>query len=156
MVKSVNHISFTVSNLERSVEFYRNLLGLEVVDVSERDRGFSERVTGIKNAQLKIAYLNAGNCSVELVQYLFPKGNKVDTETCNVGSAHVCFNVNNFLELTEKLRKGNINFTGSPCIIPIGPNKARMVLYFKDPDDNNIEIISTEIADERHYELFGG
>ena len=47
MITSMNHMSFTVSNLERSVEFYRDGLGLELIGVTERETEFSSRVTGI-------------------------------------------------------------------------------------------------------------
>jgi len=146
----MNHISFTVSNLENSVAFFKDMLGLELVNTCERDKEFSERVTGIKDAHLKIAYLKAANCSIELIEYLTPKGMKVDTSTCNVGSAHVCFNVDNFDQLTKDLRKNDIKFAGDVCVIPAGPNKGKMVLYFEDPDSNTIEIISDGFADDGH------
>ena len=105
MIAGVNHMSFTVSDLDASVKFYRDVLGLKVLDVSARDSKFSQKVTGIEKAKLRIAYLSGNNCSLELVQYLSPKGKKLDTATCNVGSAHICFNVKNFRKFIGKLKK---------------------------------------------------
>ena len=146
MITSMNHISFTVSNLDRSVSFYKNVLGLKLLDICERDTAFSEQVTGIEGAHLKIAYLNANNCSVELIEYISPKGESLDTTTCNVGSAHVCFNVDAFNELTDKLKNNHVKFCGAICTIPAGPNEGKKVLYFKDPDLNTIEFISNDIC----------
>ncbi|MCL5018853.1 MAG: iron-containing alcohol dehydrogenase [Candidatus Pacearchaeota archaeon] len=78
MITSVNHLSFTVADVEKSVEFYKNLLGLDLMNLSERDIAFSEKVTGIPGAHLKIAYLNGNNCSIELIQYLSPRGEKIN------------------------------------------------------------------------------
>jgi catechol 2,3-dioxygenase-like lactoylglutathione lyase family enzyme len=143
-ITSVNHMSFTVSNLDKSAGFYSKVLGLRLMDVSDRDPGFSEKATGIKGAKFRIAYLSGNNCSIELVQYLSPKGKKLDTKTSNVGSSHICFNVNNFIDLIKKLKKEKVKFASSPNLIPGGPNKGRLMVYAKDPDSNNLEFISNE------------
>ena len=93
MITSMNHVSFTVSDVKEAVKFYEGALGLELIDMCERDEVFSSAVTGIDGASLMIAYLKTTNCSVELIQYVSPPGDRIDTRTCNVGSAHVCFNV---------------------------------------------------------------
>ena len=70
MITNLNHASFTVSNLDESLKFYNQILGLKILDVSYRERSFSESVTGIKGANLKIAYFQANNCRIELIQYI--------------------------------------------------------------------------------------
>jgi len=145
MITNLNHASFTVSNLDESLKFYNQILGLKILDVSYRERSFSESVTGIKGANLKIAYFEANNCRIELIQYLSPKAKKIDTTTSNIGSAHICFNVDNFNLIVEKLKKHEVKFSGDICEIPAGPNKGKKVLYFEDYDNNTIEIISNQI-----------
>jgi len=142
MILEMNHMSFTVGDIERSVPFYRDLLGLSLVSLASRDRAFSERVTGIPGAELRIAYLQAPNAAVELIQYLSPAGLKLDTRTCNIGSAHVCFVVDDFDLLVGRLRNASVHFAGQPTTVPAGPNLGRQVLYFEDPDGNTIEIFS--------------
>ncbi|HLC60529.1 MAG TPA: VOC family protein [Candidatus Nanoarchaeia archaeon] len=144
MITSVNHLSFTVRSLDNSVKFYKDILGLRLMDISMRDSKFSEKVTGIPKAELKIAYLSGNNCSIELIQYLSPKGKKLDTATCNIGSAHICFNVDGFMSLMNKLKKNKVKLAGRPQIIPKGPNRGRLVVYAKDNDSNNLEFISIE------------
>lgn len=147
MIKDMNHASFTVSNLDKSISFYKEILGLKHLDTSTRDSKFSESVTGIKDASLKIAYFEANNCRVELIEYLAPIGKKIDTKTCNIGSAHICFNVENFNKYVDSLRLNNVVFSGNVSTIPAGPNMGKQVLYFEDLDNNSLEIISTEIID---------
>jgi len=146
MIKSMNHMSFTVRDLNISVPFYRDILGLKLISIAGRDPAFSEKVTGIDGAHLKIAYLKALNCAIELVQYLNPKGKLIDTATNNIGSAHVCFVVNDFVKMIVRLKKQNVEFASKDnCIVPAGPNKGRGVVYFHDPDNNTIEFISDKI-----------
>ena len=142
MITNMNHASFTVSNLENSIKFYRDILGLKLLDTSTRDLEFSQKVTGIHDAYLKIAYFEANNCRVELIEYFTPKCEDIDTKTCNVSSAHICFNVDSFDAFVDKLHSNNVRFSGDICLIPGGPNKGKKVLYFEDPDSNTIEIIS--------------
>ena len=142
MIVEMNHMSFTVSDLDRSIDFYQHIIGLELISVAGRDTEFSSRVTGIPGAELRIAYLRAPNSAVELIQYLTPRGEKIDTRTCNVGSAHVCFIVDDFDAMVARLQAADVTFAGQPSRVPAGPNAGRGVLYFEDPDSNTVEIIS--------------
>ena len=45
-VLSTNHTSFTVSDLDRSLAFFREALGFEVTSRAPRSRELAERVTG--------------------------------------------------------------------------------------------------------------
>ena len=134
-------MSFTVSDLDTSVNFYNKVLGLGIINISERSKEFAEKATGIKDAHLKIAYLNGGNCSIELIQYIHPRGERIDIRTCDVGSAHICFNAENFNGIVKKLKENKVRFVGNPLKIPAGPNKGRQMVYVKDPDSNILEII---------------
>ena len=142
MITAMNHVSFTVSNLERSVAFYRDAIGLEYVNAFQRDEAFSARVTGIAGASLKIAYLRTSNCSIELIEYLTPEGRKIDTATCNVGSAHVCFNVDDFDASVDRVLSMGGSLAGERVVVPSGGNQGRSVAYLEDPDGNTIEFIS--------------
>ena len=141
MYISTNHTSFTVSNLERSISFYTDTLGMKLLNVSDRDPEFSELLTGIPGAHMRIAYLAVANYQIELIQYLSPKGKKIDSKTCNIGSAHVAFNVNDLRSIYNKLLTEGVRFISPPCIIPEGPNKGGFVVYLEDPDNNTIELI---------------
>ena len=145
MITSINHFSFTVSDLERSISFYRDFLGLELISDCERDEEFSTRVTGIKGAKLDIAYIRASNCCIELIEYPAEISKKIDTSTCNVGSSHICFNVDDFDSWIEKINANEYRICGEVCLVPAGPNKGKQVVYFEDPDGNTIEFISNDI-----------
>ncbi len=141
MISTMNHVSFTVSNLQNSIDFYQNVLGLELVSLAERDEEFSSAVTGIQGAKMNIAYMRIANCAVELIEYTGAQGTRLDTLTNNIGSAHVCFNVKNFDEWMIRLKDNQVRFRGELCLAPAGPNKGKRVCYCMDNDGNNLEFM---------------
>lgn len=145
MIINVNHTSFTVSDLDRSISFYRNLLGLELISLTGRDPAFSEKVTGIPGANLKIAYLQAPGHRLELIQYLSPSGEKLDCRTNNIGSAHLAFNVDNLPALYADLKAKGVQFKSEPLEVPAGPNKGTMAVYFTDPDGITLEFLQAPV-----------
>ncbi|MDP3039641.1 MAG: VOC family protein [Deltaproteobacteria bacterium] len=146
MIINVNHTSFTVSDLDRSISFYRNLLGLELISLTGRDPAFSEKVTGIPGANLKIAYLQAPGHRLELIQYLSPSGEKLDCRTNNIGSAHLAFNVDNLPALYADLKAKGVQFKSEPLEVPAGPNKGTMAVYFTDPDGITLEFLQAPVV----------
>jgi len=142
MILTTNHTSFTISDVGRSVAFYRDLLGFKLLSLAERPRGFAEIATGIPGAHLKVAYLEApGGHRLELVQYLSPPGVKLDTRTHNVGSAHLALNVDDLRQMHIELKAKGVRFKGEPIEVPAGPNKGNLMVYMLDPDDFTLELI---------------
>lgn len=142
MIISTNHTGFTVSDVERSLTFYRDLLGFKLLSLAERPPWFAELATGIPGAHLKTAYLEApGGHRLELIQYLSPPGKKLDLQTNNIGSAHLSFNVEDLNQVYQDLKARGVRFKGKPIEIPAGPNKGNMMVYMLDPDNITLELI---------------
>lgn len=141
MATQIQHASFTVGDVDRSVDFYQKALGLSFKDKQGRDPDFAARVTGIPGANIVCAYLTTGNCDLELVQYLSPAGDKIDTRTCNVGSAHVALIVDDFNDTMQKVLAMGGRLAGEVSTIPAGPNKGRSIAYMEDPDGNTLEVL---------------
>lgn len=140
MILATNHTSFTVSDIERSIAFYRDVLGLQFLSCQVRDQNFSEKAAGIPGAHLKIAFLRAPDHKLELIQYLAPRGEKLDLATNNVGAAHIAFEVDNLHEMYDNLRTAGVRFAGEPLKIQGGPNHGGWMVYLRDPDDITIEL----------------
>ncbi|MCI8376158.1 MAG: hypothetical protein HFI29_12100 [Lachnospiraceae bacterium] len=141
MISSVNHVSFTVSNLNQSITFYRDVLGMECISMAERDKEFSSAVTGIDGVEMNIAYMQAPGFAVELIQYVSGEGTKIDTSTNNPGSAHLCFNIGDYDEWMKRMEECNVKMCGKLCHVPAGPNEGKRVCYMLDNDGNHLEFI---------------
>jgi catechol 2,3-dioxygenase-like lactoylglutathione lyase family enzyme len=140
-ITGVNHTSFTVSDLDKAVAFFRDMLGGTVLSVGDRPREFSERVTGIPGARLYIGYVEMGGHKLELIQYLEGQGTTLDVSTNNVGSGHICFDVDDVRGLQRALEDKGIRFVAPPMEIPTGTNKGGFASYLKGPDGITIEFI---------------
>lgn len=88
--------------------------------------------------------MKAENCSIELIQYVCGGGIRVDTSTCNIGSAHLCFNVKNYDEWLGRMAAHKVRIKGKVCIVPEGPNIGKRVCYAMDHDGNNLEFMETD------------
>ena len=75
-VEWMNHTGFVVSNMDRSLAFYRDLLGLEIERDDIFEGEFFSKLVGYPDAKMHIVYLGHGDRkhSVELIEYLNPSG----------------------------------------------------------------------------------
>lgn len=140
MILRTNHTSFTVSDLDRSIAFYRDALGLEFLRADTREPAFSERASGIAGAVLKTAFLKAPDHKLELIQYLSPTGQRLDLATNNVGCAHIAFEVDDLHVTYRRLKSAGVVFAGEPLQIEGGPNHGGWMVYLRDPDGITIEL----------------
>ena len=144
MIKGIHHASFTVSNMERSVAFYRDILGMEVLwDSIEAEVKFkgemSDRITGCPGTEQHLVFMGIEGDFLELVEYM-PGGKAlVDHKASDVGSGHVCFQTDNIQALYEKLLANN-------AVIHCSPQKgaSNRVMYFRDPDGIIVEAVKGE------------
>ena len=70
----IHHTGYTVSDLDRSVAFYRDLLGCEVIAEQEKQGGYLAAIVGYPDAHVRMAHLRVPGSEhvVELFQYLSP------------------------------------------------------------------------------------
>jgi catechol 2,3-dioxygenase-like lactoylglutathione lyase family enzyme len=142
------HFSFTVSDIERSIRFYRDILGLELVHRQEQANEYTRRFVGYPDAHLLVAQfrikrepVSRSGHLLELVQYVAPLGEKVDTQTKNPGTAHLAFQVDDVQGEHRRLKALGVRFRTEPIAIEAGINKGGYTCYFLDPDDITLEII---------------
>jgi len=141
MVSRMAHVSFTVSDLEGSVSFYRDLLGFELKAQVERSGPDVEGITGFPGAVLKIGFLTLDHLTLELIQYISPSGGKLDLRTNNVGCAHIAFYVEDMEEVYNLLSAKGVRFKSKPNQIKEGPFAGGKAVYFYDPDGITLELL---------------
>jgi catechol 2,3-dioxygenase-like lactoylglutathione lyase family enzyme len=140
---AIAHFGITVGDLDRSIAFYRDVLGFGVGPTIERPGDYAERLTGVSGARLAIVAVSSPGASVflELVQYLDGAGTRAKTRPCDSGTAHVCFTTDRFDETTAALETAGVPFLGEVCRIPAGPRAGKRVVYLRDPDDVVLELV---------------
>ena len=142
MITGCYHTSFTVSNLERSVAFYRDVLGLKLRGVQGGSHDYLRTIVGYPEANLKMAFLEIPGSGhvLELIEYVAPRGLPASVATCNPGSAHVCFRTDDLLRTYEEWRAKGVKFRSEPVRITAGVNEGGYAVYFSDPDGITLEL----------------
>jgi catechol 2,3-dioxygenase-like lactoylglutathione lyase family enzyme len=138
-----DHTSFTVSNLERSLDFYQNLLGFELLDLRPAiTNQYFRDIIGFPDAVVKGATLAIPGTAhqLELFEYVHPRGVPADIRTNNPGSSHVSYLVEDLKGLYATLKAQGVQFRSPPIDLDEGPNKGGVALYMLDPDGITIEL----------------
>ena len=92
MIHGCDHVGITVTNLERSIQFYEEL-GFETVGRWSRSEPYVQRVVGyFPDVVLEIAEMTIPGSPVrlEILEYRGVVGTPVDTASANPGTGHVC------------------------------------------------------------------
>jgi catechol 2,3-dioxygenase-like lactoylglutathione lyase family enzyme len=132
-----NHIGVTVSDIERSLAFYRDVLGLELLGRQERDDPDLGRIVGYPGARIKMAFLRpvaAAEPVLELLEVVEPRGAAVDPETKRPGAVHLTFTVQDLRATYAALVPRGVRFLSEPVQIETGVNRGAWSVYLLDPD----------------------
>jgi catechol 2,3-dioxygenase-like lactoylglutathione lyase family enzyme len=143
-ILTADHTGITVSNLERSLAFWRDVLGFELSHTAHQTGEMASEITGVKGAELKLAVVKApGGHKIELLEYLAPlerKGN-VDLRPCDVGFVHVALIVDDLDAILSAINASGWEAAGKPQTLQSGPNAGKRVIYVRDPDGTTIEFM---------------
>ena len=146
-VTGILHTGLTVSDLDRSIAFYRDLLGLELIAQWDSSQPYLRTIVGYPDAELRIALLRlpgpAGALGhhIELLEYRRPRGTRGDANTYNPGNGHVAFMVDDLGTTYTELQAKGVRFKSAPVDITHGRNTGGRAVYFFDPDDITLEMI---------------
>lgn len=141
-VIAADHTGITVSNLERSLAFWRDVLGFELSHRPHQTGKLASEITGVPGAEISIAVLKAPGHKIELLEYLAPSDKKrVDLRPCDVGSMHVALTVDDLDAVLERIAASGWKAAGEPQTLQAGPNAGRRVVYVRDPDGTIIEFM---------------
>ena len=142
-VIAADHTGITVSNLERSLEFWQNVLGFEFSHRAHQTSEMASEITGVAGAEIKLAVVKApGGHKIELLEYLAPPDRKhVNLRPCDVGSVHIALTVDKLDAILEKIAASGWKAAGKPQTLKTGPNAGKRVVYVRDPDGTTIEFM---------------
>jgi glyoxylase I family protein len=139
-----DHTGITVSNLERSLAFWRDVLGFELSHTAHQTGELAREITGVAGAEIKLAVLKtSGGHKLELLEYLAPPQRKrhVDLRPCDVGHIHVALLIDDLHAVLERILAYGWKAAGKPQTLKSGPNAGKRVVYVRDPDGTTIEFM---------------
>jgi catechol 2,3-dioxygenase-like lactoylglutathione lyase family enzyme len=141
-VGSVYHTGFTVSDIERSIVFYRDVLGLRLVNRRTGTAPYLGTITGFDGARLEIAHLQPveGGSMLELLQYVSHPAPPTDRATNRPGNGHLCFKVGDIQAACAELRRRGVTLVSEPTEITAGAHAGGWAVYLRDPDGFTVEL----------------
>lgn len=144
-IKGLYHTGFVVSDLERSLRFYTEVLGMRVErPATELSGPWISSVVGHPGTRLRSAFVGVGDGhSIELLQYLSPPSVNVAPPAGRnrVGASHAGMLVDDVHAWYERLRTAVATVTGPPTLRDADYPWARYAIYFQDPDGNWLEFV---------------
>lgn len=146
LVKSVDAVGITVSDIDRSVEFFSKVLSFEKVSDIEVMGSEYERLQGVFGARMRIVRMRLGEEFIDLTEYLTPRGRPipVDSRSNDQWFQHIAIVVSDMDRAYQQLRANKVQHTSTgPQRIPDWNKAAAGIkaFYFKDPDGHNLELI---------------
>jgi catechol 2,3-dioxygenase-like lactoylglutathione lyase family enzyme len=143
MIKGTEHFSFTVSNLDDSLHFFCDILGLKASPIAEVENEDVQKIIKMPGAFLRLSIVETpDNKKIELIEYVKPKGKRIDLATCNAGVGHIAFLVDDIQKMYDDLAKKGVKFNSPPVWAVSNDGKGKWgVCYLKGPDDITLELI---------------
>jgi lactoylglutathione lyase len=147
-VVGVWHTGFQVADLDRSLSFYRDLLGFEEVWRRVVTDEYIGTLVGYPGLELHQALLRIPGSDhyLELLDYRDVERTAVDTRTANPGTAHICLIVDDLPGLHDRLHQAGVEFVSPPVVPSSGPNTGGLVVYMCDWDGIRVELLQPESA----------
>ena len=140
----LHHVGLTVADIERSIIFYRDLLGMKLVGRRACvDADYVAQQTGYEGVRLSVASFRVqeeSQQSMEVVEYLNHIGEPANPATNRPGITHLCITVDDLQLAYEDLKAKGVEFKSEPVTITAGPNEGGLVVYFYDPDGYTLEM----------------
>jgi lactoylglutathione lyase len=145
-ITGVFHTGITVSDLQRSIDHYCGLLGLELLwrrlyeEPYVLDQVNVDGATALDCAWVRVP---GSDHIIELIEYHGGEPRDGSARPCDYGSAHFGVVVDDIHTMAEKLRAAGVRFRtrgDGPVAIKAGANKGGWALYTYDPDGFVVEL----------------
>lgn len=141
-VLRIGHIGITVSELDRSMRFYRDTLGFEVSAPVQVSGPLFDNVTGVPGCAIDVAFARGLGQIVELLCYQAPADRKKSTlRSCDPGFWHLCLKVRNIEQVVRDVRAAGFEPLSEIQTVTEPPLQGMRVVYVRDPDGVALELI---------------
>jgi len=147
LVTSVDAPGFTVTDMDRSVEFFTQVLTFQKISDVEIAGPEIEHLEGVFGARVRIVRMQLGEEQIELSQYIAPQGHPFPTDfrSNDRRFQHIAIIVSNMEQAYKRLREFKVPHASSgPQRLPDWNKNAGGIqaFYFRDPDGHFLEVLS--------------
>ncbi len=140
-IETVSHVGFIVKNMERAIDFYHGVLGLELLDgpsdtFTNPNEGKAMGCHGdnVTHKHREAFLRTPDGLLLEFIEITDPVSVDIPlTAACN-GKLHLCFYVDDIKEWVAHLAKYDVKPFLEPQPFTLGDGAVGYWVYFRDPD----------------------
>lgn len=147
MTGQIYHVGLTVSDMDRSIRFYRDVLGLQFQGEILMEGPATEAMFQRKDCKARVAYLNGsqqlGMPPVELIQFVDAASKQHAADLFTTSVSELCFYTEDIEAMYQHLLSQQVECLSAPqdfdfTAAGFGKSKA---FYFRDPDGIILEMM---------------
>ena len=140
-VGSIGHTGVTVSDIDASIAFYRDVLGFPVSQKVHVGGPIFATLTGVPDAEIDVAFVHAPGHEIELLCYLNPARVPSRLRPCDPGFLHICLKVSDIDAVVRSVSDHGFEAVSPIQTVPDGPAAGLRAIYVRDPDGVVLELI---------------
>ena len=139
----LDHLAVTVRDMERSLEFYRDLLGMKEVGTHDLEGETISTMAGKDKVRMRVVRLvcpETPGVQIDLQQYLEPEGRQADSKLGDIANSHFCVEVDDIDAAYAKLKAAGVTFVSAPVQFDLEQEGKIGCVFFLDPDGYVLEL----------------
>jgi catechol 2,3-dioxygenase-like lactoylglutathione lyase family enzyme len=147
-VRSVWHAGFSVRDIERSIAFWTEAVGLVLRHRQIQENEYTSFLVGYEDVRLSVAQLRlpeggdgASGHVIELIEYERPVGEAIEPENARIGSGHIALEVDDIDATRERCEAMGAVFLSHTLEIAAGINRGGRAVYGRAPDGITFELV---------------
>lgn len=142
MIRDYHHTVLLVSDFNRSLDFYCDTLGFELISRDEDRRGrFLDQMFNAQEVVIKLALIRAGGEIVEIIEVVSPgEIRRDDGSGARSGIARIGWEVDEIETMVEELTAKGVEFLSDLVDMTDGHYAGGKVIFFRDPDGIILEL----------------
>jgi len=141
-ITGYNHTSFTVSDIDRAVAFWSEVMDFKVNDLSPRTQPWLGEVVGKPGATCRIAHLSGHGLHLEFIDYDEKSDDNVFGPATRTGASHVAFHVDDIETFCGRMIAGGATKLGTIALCGNDAMSAGcLAIYMKDPEGIIVELV---------------
>ena len=151
-MKGLHHVGITVKDLDASIRFYHDLLGLEFSNEPSPwfDGPDLGPAVGVPGAALRQVSLRLGETTLELLEYRSPPSEtRGPLRSNSLGASHVAFLVDDIHQAKAELEAKGVEFYSDVNVVDDGVLAGWRWVYFEDPDGYPLELVEVAFYNEQ-------
>jgi catechol 2,3-dioxygenase-like lactoylglutathione lyase family enzyme len=139
MIRNIRHTGIVVDDLEASLNFYRDILGFQIVKQMEESGAYIDNMLSLDQVRVTTVKMAAPDGQmIELLKFHTHLNEQKPRDINNVGITHIAFEIDDLSDEYNRLKDEGIPFNSPPQLSLDGCAK---VAFCRAPEGTFIELV---------------